>query len=176
MNKLKAMYGYWTHCLYSCDAESFENYLKTNKTLPVAKYDKYFNIIEPLIPYNTHNSSANLRLNQSETPANRLSAQSQQSTQSAPRFTLNESDEMDSWEEDNETNFVDENNNRKSLPVITNSSNGLLSVQNKGLSSSVSSLSTLIKDLAEVWIVNPQPPYSAEVRIFSTTKKSFLNK
>lgn len=64
MNKLKAMYGYWTHCMYSCDPDAFENYIKDNKTPPPsAKFDKYFNQIEPLIPSNS-NFVNNLTLNE----------------------------------------------------------------------------------------------------------------
>lgn len=61
MNKLKAMYGYWTHCIYSCDPDTLENYLKTNKTPPCAKFDTCFNQIEPLISSSLNNSASNMK-------------------------------------------------------------------------------------------------------------------
>lgn len=37
------MYGYWTHCVYSCDANEYDNYMKTNKPLPMTRLDELFN-------------------------------------------------------------------------------------------------------------------------------------
>jgi hypothetical protein len=42
-NKLKYLYGYWTHCLYSCDQETQENYKHQGQPLPMIQLDKFFN-------------------------------------------------------------------------------------------------------------------------------------
>lgn len=40
------MYGYWTHCYYSCEADSYDTYVKVkNKRPPVGKFDKNYNKI-----------------------------------------------------------------------------------------------------------------------------------
>ena len=39
------MYGYWTHCVYSCDPNEFDNYIKGNKPLPMTQLDDFFNEI-----------------------------------------------------------------------------------------------------------------------------------
>ncbi len=38
-NKIKALYGYWTHFLCSCSVETFENYVNTRKELPALHID-----------------------------------------------------------------------------------------------------------------------------------------
>ena len=38
-NKIKALYGYWTHCFYSCDIKTYEDYLKSNKVIPTVNID-----------------------------------------------------------------------------------------------------------------------------------------
>jgi len=43
--KLKALYGFWTHCVYTCDANDYDNYIKTNKPLPMVQLDEFFNEI-----------------------------------------------------------------------------------------------------------------------------------
>jgi hypothetical protein len=37
--KIKALYGYWTHCFYSCDIKIYDDYLKSNKTVPTIHID-----------------------------------------------------------------------------------------------------------------------------------------
>jgi hypothetical protein len=37
---MKALYGYWTHFLYSCSVETYENYLKMHKELPKLHIDE----------------------------------------------------------------------------------------------------------------------------------------
>jgi hypothetical protein len=37
------LYGYWTHCVYSCDPNEFDNYIKGNKPLPITQVDDLFN-------------------------------------------------------------------------------------------------------------------------------------
>lgn len=155
-NKLKALYGYWSHCMYSCDVESYESHIKSNNALPMAKFDKYFNVVEPLIPLNTYSSNANLRAI-SNTPGDLNDAPSgnRHSTQSVPRFNLRdngEANEDESW--DNEA-IVAQANNRLSVPVSLEKS--------KHMMTSLSSLSNLVKDLDELWTVNPHPPYASEV-------------
>lgn len=44
------MYGYWTHCFYSCEAESYDTYVRLkNARPPVGCFDKHYNklIIDP---------------------------------------------------------------------------------------------------------------------------------
>ena len=43
--KISALYGYWTHCVYSCDVDSFEAYIKSGKKLPTIEVDEHFNEI-----------------------------------------------------------------------------------------------------------------------------------
>ena len=42
-NKIKALFGYWTHCVFSCDAQAYESYLKSGKPLPTVKVDENYN-------------------------------------------------------------------------------------------------------------------------------------
>lgn len=46
--KVKAIYGYYTHCLYSCEPNSFESFVKRGKKLPVAQFDKFYNLVESI--------------------------------------------------------------------------------------------------------------------------------
>ena len=41
-NKIKALYGYWTHCFYSCDLKIYEDYLKAHKEIPTINIDACF--------------------------------------------------------------------------------------------------------------------------------------
>lgn len=173
-NKVKALYGYWTHCIYSCDVESFESFVEAKKPFPVAKFDKYFNVVEPLIPLNTHDSSRNLLSPNglAATPAaNRLS------TQSVPRFNLSSADgDGDDEAESGESSISRPLSQQLSQPHQPLSYLSQLGDSSKAMISSVSSLSTLMKDLCEVWRVNPQPPYSAEVNYnFMTIYVSFIS-
>lgn len=175
------MYGYWSHCLYSCDVESFESYVKSNKQLPTAKFDKYYNVVEPLIPLNTYASNINLRQtisvdesnnnnNNSNTVGNRHSTQLTGLNLRENESSNNDGDDVVvvvSGSSDNETSGGGASSvppglltsglypNRLSVPVSLDKS--------KPTMTSMSSLSSLIKDLDELWTVNPQPPYAAEV-------------
>lgn len=38
------MYGYWSHCLYSCDPKEYDHYVKSSsKKLPMIEVDEFFN-------------------------------------------------------------------------------------------------------------------------------------
>lgn len=41
-NKVKALFGYWTHCFYTCDASAYEDYIKSGKRLPTLEVDEFF--------------------------------------------------------------------------------------------------------------------------------------
>lgn len=38
MKKMKALYGIWSKCFYSCDHDSYENYIRTNNKLPAITF------------------------------------------------------------------------------------------------------------------------------------------
>lgn len=42
------MYGYWTHCFYSCDADAYDSYVKSGKKLPMAQFDKNYSVTQPI--------------------------------------------------------------------------------------------------------------------------------
>ena len=58
--KLSALYGFWSHCVYSCDVDAFEAYVKSGKTLPTLDVDEFFN--EKIDKNNTSKLADNMRL------------------------------------------------------------------------------------------------------------------
>lgn len=123
--------------------------MKLNKNPPTAKFDKYFNIVEPLIPLNSHGSSTNLHYSHS-TPS---IEPNRHSTQSALRVHSNEAS-ASSGDDGMSDNY---------LAIKRPSTVGNRLSDSKNIMSSMSSLSNILKDLSEVWTVNPQPPYSEQV-------------
>lgn len=152
MKKLKALYGYTSHCFYSCDTESFENYLKSKKPLPTAKFDKYFNKIDTQTMFKNHDSN---RSNESSLIG-----------RSSFRYSLNDTCKSDLQERKNELLVANISNKNHKLPHASSNIN-IISNDNtweSNLSSSDASLPTkLINDLNEIWVIKPQPHYSAEV-------------
>ena len=51
------MYGFWTHCVYTCDANDYDNYVKTNKPLPMVQLDEFFNEIPTTDSANLNNNN-----------------------------------------------------------------------------------------------------------------------
>lgn len=43
--KIKALFGYWTHCFYTCDVAAYESFVKSGKRLPTIEVDEFFNDI-----------------------------------------------------------------------------------------------------------------------------------
>ncbi len=46
--KKRALYGFWTHCFYSCNVDEYESITKSAKLLPMVQMDENFNEIEPI--------------------------------------------------------------------------------------------------------------------------------
>ena len=41
---MRALYGFWSHCLYSCDPKEYDHYSKSSsKKLPMIEIDEFFN-------------------------------------------------------------------------------------------------------------------------------------
>lgn len=155
------MYGYWSHCLYSCEVESFESYIKSNKPLPTSEFDKFYNVVEPLIPLNSKSSNANSRSIKNLSIQNidiKSKEGSRLSTLSVPGLNFSENEKINRHKEEllSDNEEISEKNNRFSCPPSLEKS--------KALVSSASNISTTIKDLDELWTVNPYPPYAAEVK------------
>lgn len=50
--KVKALFGYWTHCFYTCEPQAYEDYLKSGKRLPTLEVDEFF------VEKNSHSHSS----------------------------------------------------------------------------------------------------------------------
>lgn len=61
MKKIKVVYGFWSKCFYSCDPDSYENYIRTNKKLPTTALTKEMPSIqsEPKIENENHKATSN---------------------------------------------------------------------------------------------------------------------
>jgi hypothetical protein len=96
-NRVKALYGYWTHCFYSCDVKVYEDYIANNKNIPTLSMD------ECLRPSNNNSnnnntnedqmsihstSSLTIRHNNSNTNSKQLSEDRSSKTGSIPNSTL----------------------------------------------------------------------------------------
>jgi hypothetical protein len=163
-NKVKALYGYWSHCLYSCDAHAYEAWMKSNKPLPLVQLDSHFNVINSeqnrallngssLI--NTHSFNDLAGLGGKDKDNNNV------------RFNLNT---VNSREElilnsntENNENVLNgkktSNGGETGNKLKPNSANAATSPAFASLS-----IKHTLTDLVELWRVIPRPPYCAEVR------------
>lgn len=164
------MYGYWTHCFYSCDSHAYESYLKTGKKLPMAQFDKNSNVTQPLgCPQSTaahHNHLKSSSSNHSDSNlggsiienSEKMSLNGGHGNQT--RFTLSSTSD-NGIDVDGSTcsqQLLDENNtselDRRKLDEP---------VKVKHAMTVPANLNSLIKDLSELWIISPRPPHSSDV-------------
>lgn len=165
------MYGYWTHCFYSCDADSYEAYVKTGKKLPMTQFDKNFNPINPLSPSAALKSASSNNHSDSNLGGSIIENSEKTSLNGAhPRFTLSStSDNGIDVDGSTSSQQLDDDNITDIERLEINDRFGD-SKQRKPVTSKVkhavsmpSSMSSLIKDLTEIWITSPRPPYTADV-------------
>lgn len=158
-NKIKALYGYWTHCVYSCDPRAYEELVKSGKPLPMVKLDEYFNEVGTPSTINSarHNQSDPNLHNSSENMAG-----SESNGKTGAGFNLNDTNAEDS-------NFY---RNKISPEVDKNLSKDVqrkLSLKRNEPGASTfasfptSSSNAQLPDLFEVWRVVPRPTYASEV-------------
>ncbi len=153
------MYGYWSHCLYSCDAQSYDAYMRSGKQLPLVQLDQHFNMID---------SEQNRLLLSSSTQVNTHSmadltslSNNKDTAAGAVKFNLNNvNGETDSNIENNE-NLLRKgteaaNGKLKSTPLITTASSPAFSSL---------AIKHALSDLVELWRVVPKPTYTADVCI-----------
>lgn len=162
-NKVRALFGNWTNCFYSCDANSYDSYTKSSKALPMAEFDQHLNqLSSPVANFGKFNNTLdnnNFDVNSidaNETGVSKFSS-------SKPKFTLNgggtgeseytaveKLEKMDRLGDDLQRNLnlnrVSDLKNTVSLPANLNSP---------------------IKDLTELWITRPRPAYSNEYYSFT---------
>lgn len=164
------MYGYWTHCFYSCDPEAFESFTKTGKKLPMAQFDKNYNVTRPIdSTQHTVNQYSQLKLGSSSNHSDsnlggsiieNIEKTSLNGGVGGPhqtRFTL--SSKSDNGVEIDYSTFsptLDDTLRGKSIDEPHKFKQNL---------SVPANLNNLIKDLHELWIISPRPPHSSEVGI-----------
>jgi len=141
-NKLKALYGYWTHCLYSCDVSAYENYLKTGKPLPTVQLDEWFNEINNSNSMHKIHSDVDLaNINKKERPT----------------FNLNSDDDNIEKGGDNQHEPLDAHKK----------SNDLKNVPQASTASLPASSSNKLAGLTELWRAVPRPSYTADYYMFN---------
>jgi hypothetical protein len=158
-NKVRALFGNWTNCFYSCDANSYDSYTKSSKALPMAEFDQHLNqLSSPVANFGKFNNTLdNNNFDVNSIDANETGVSKFSSNK--PKFTLNgggtgeseytaveKLEKMDRLGDDLQRNLnlnrVSDLKNTVSLPANLNSP---------------------IKDLTELWITRPRPAYSNEV-------------
>ena len=132
------MYGYWTHCVYSCDAQAYDNHIKHNRPLPMVKMDENFNEI------NSSSSLFNSRHNHSD------------SELAHAKFELANEDDTPRKTNNNELNERKSDEAQRKLAATKKAE-----LASAGLLQSVSGAHSL--DVTELWRVVPRPSYAEDV-------------
>lgn len=171
------MYGYWTHCFYSCDVDSYESHIKSGKKLPMTQFDKNYNPTSPLYPpatiqhlpsnYSDTNLIDNNGMNGTHhhqhtkfTIDNGVDIDSTSTGSVAPDTTSDDRDNMSELERLEINDRMASGTSSYRPPRKASATNAFKHAQ-----SVPSNLSSLLKDLNELWIIFPRPPYSADVII-----------
>ena len=141
-NKIKALYGYWTHCLYSCDVSAYENYLKTGKPLPIVQLDEWFNEINISNPMHKIHSDVDLA--------------NVNNKKERPNFNLHSDD-------DDEEKRGGGGDNHNESPDAHKKTNELKNIQQASTVSLPVGGSNKLAGLVELWRAVPRPTYTADV-------------
>lgn len=106
-NKLKALYGYWTHCVYSCDVGLYESFIKSGKRLPTVEVDKFFSEVNNTnnLPSHSSNNLEDASMDSNKKQMYRNSNASSSLT-SNPDFKLLNAVEV--WRADSRPSYADE--------------------------------------------------------------------
>ncbi len=166
---MRALYGYWTHCLYSCDPDVYEKYVKSNNQLPMVQLDSLFNEIKHTSgshkesASNENNLSGLSSHNHSETDL--LHMDKSHSNENKTKFTLNENDieiQMSNSSAHTKNSSIENGNNQNNTPTTTTTPR----LSKNPISSpafSVTNTQNPFVDVFELWRVVPRPPYNVEV-------------
>jgi len=68
------LFGYWTHCFFSCDVEAYEACIKSGKQLPRPNLDEFFNDITDT-HQNQSSQSSHENVNKNKLATNQLMKQ-----------------------------------------------------------------------------------------------------
>ena len=139
-NKLRTLYGYWTHCLYSCDPNTYESWTKQGKMLPTVKLDQYFN------PINVNNNDSELDENKS----NKIS------------IRMNNSETTEDNETKMSTNGSNGDLNNSEFLKSSHSDKDQRLVEDTEQKLKIKNSET--QEFQEVWRAVPRPIYGADVR------------
>ena len=155
-NKIKALYGYWTHCVYSCDPRAYDELVKSGKPLPMVKLDEYFNEV------GTPSTINSARHNHSDPSMHNASSSDNVANESNGGFNLNESAEDSNFYRNKISPDLDKNLSKDVQRKLSLKRNepGASTFASFPTSSSNAQLPA---DLFEVWRVVPRPTYASEV-------------
>lgn len=131
------MYGYWTHCFYSCDVKTYEDYLKVHKEMPTIHIDQCFR----------PNKLAN-----AATTARGLSSFDDKTSDN----NCNNNSDTNIRHNHSDSEFVYYNNNNN------NCSNGN-DESYKNASTSLPVDTSALVNSCELWRANPMPEYATQV-------------
>jgi hypothetical protein len=146
------LYGYWSHCLYSCDAQSYDAYMKSGKQLPMVQLDQHFNAIDSEQNRQLLSGSAQIGTHSHADLA------SLAGKDNGVKFSLSAvNGESDSNIENNE-NLVRKSGAEANGKLKT----GLTSAASSPAFSSLA-IKHSLNDLVELWRVVPKPTYTADV-------------
>ena len=167
------MYGYWTHCLYSCEPSVYDSYIKQNKQLPTVKLDQFFNPINVNNDSDMEVNSPNVNENnndKSNRKSIRINANGSTNIESKTGANSNESNGDFSCNEFLKSNLQCEK--EKSLADETEQRLKINSSFNLKSSSKNS------EEFEEIWLAVPRPNYGADVwaiLIYKYLKNIFIN-
>jgi hypothetical protein len=172
-NKKKALYGYWTHCMYSCNPNEFDEYVRSDKQLPMVKLDENFNEVEASYKGSTSSSlSENFQNQHSFSDLLRLVHSNNTDSLKKASFNLNNQEKiefnLDLDEKQDELSVMSENENNEENENLKKS------VSVKNLHTNLSSISLPSDyyimqqlELFEIWRASPRPFNSSDYYSFN---------
>jgi len=152
--KVKALYGYWTHRLYTMDVDKYEHHIKHNIPLPMSTVDEFFNELTNPLKKNFH-SDSNFQQQQSTT-TNSSSTNSSPKSEKHPTFTLNSSNEKENKEK-----------NGKFFAASTSTSIKRGDSMQQVSKSQGQQTQNQESDATEIWRVLPLPNYTNDYYNFN---------
>lgn len=148
--KVRALYGYWTHCLYACDAHSYESYTRSGKSLPLVQLDPHFNAL---------NSPQNAIFETHSHPD--LTSLASSTTNNKVKFGLN--GDLSPTSDGKTTAASGGLDNSLNKGTTANKLRRMDAAASSPAFATPAVLKHQLSNLIELWRVVPRPPYAADV-------------
>jgi len=168
------LYGYWTHCLYSCDPSTYDSYIKQNKPLPTVRLDQFFNVINANNDSDMEVNSPNTAENNDKSNLKSIRINTNELTNSETKISSNPNETNGDLNSNEFLKSKIQGDKDKSLADDTEQKLKIKNPIRESVSSpafSFKSSSNSIEDFQEIWRAVPRPNYGADVK-----KKKFSSK